>query len=128
MNLEPRTNRFGKLAYAGLLLAVALSALTGIGTYLSGHAPMTHWVLMAHVSVAPLFAISLAVVSLSWGRKPMRVLPWLILVLGLVVLLSGVIPMLPLFGTDGQHFLYLTHRYAGIALAVAVIGLLLAKK
>jgi hypothetical protein len=44
----------------------------------------------------------------------------LTLACGLVVLLSGVLPMTPLFGTRGQHLLYLTHRYSGIGLAAAV--------
>jgi len=38
----------------------------------------------------------------------------------LVVILSGVLPMTPLFGTPGQHVLYLTHRYSAITLTAAV--------
>ena len=50
-----------------------------------------------------------------------KALLWLILLCGLVVILTGVVPMTPVFGTSGQHFLYLTHRYGGITLACAVV-------
>jgi hypothetical protein len=46
---------------------------------------------------------------------------WVVLLAGLVVTLSGVLPMTPLLGTPGQHFLYLTHRYSAIVLTVAVL-------
>jgi cytochrome b subunit of formate dehydrogenase len=123
---------FGKLSYAVLCAALAILAATGIGTFALGKAPMTHWVLMAHVAVAPLFALGLAAVALTWAdlcrggapsplNIPARVLLWVILLCGLVVVLSGVVPMTPLCGTDGQHFLYLTHRYAAIVLTAAVL-------
>ena len=37
------------------------------------------------------------------------------------MIFTGVVPMLPFYGTDGQHTLDITHRYAGIVLAVAVL-------
>jgi cytochrome b subunit of formate dehydrogenase len=120
-----------KLSYAVMCLAGILLAITGIGTFAFGKPPMTHWVLMAHVAAAPVFALGLAAVALTGsaffaGRSdpPLscaaKALFWLVLLCGLVVLLSGVVPMTPVFGTRGQHLLYLTHRYAGIVLAVAV--------
>jgi cytochrome b subunit of formate dehydrogenase len=136
MSNEPvegeRTRRIsprGKLAYGMMLAGSIVLAATGIGTFVLGEAPMTQWVLMAHVSAAPLFAIGLALVGLTWadrcrlGRHGSRhsgaakTLFWLILSCGVVVILSGVLPMTPLFGTDEQHALYLTHRYSGIVLA-----------
>jgi cytochrome b subunit of formate dehydrogenase len=123
---------FGKLSYAVLCATGAILAATGIGTFALGKAPMTHWVLMAHVAVAPLFALGLAAVALTWAdlcrggapsplNIPARLLLWVILLCGLVVILSGVVPMTPLFGAKGQHFLYLTHRYAAIVLTAAVL-------
>jgi hypothetical protein len=44
-----------------------------------------------------------------------------VLLAGLVVTLSGVLPMTPLLGAPGQHFLYLTHRWSTIVLTVAVL-------
>ena len=122
----------GKLAYLAMLAGAIVLAATGIGTFLLGRAPMTHWVLMAHVSAAPIFAFGLAWVALTWadscrfGRSGVprngaaKALFWLILAVGLVVIFSGVVPLTPLFGTLGQHVLYLTHRYSAIALAAAL--------
>jgi hypothetical protein len=122
---------YAKLSYAAMVLAVAFLAFTGIGTYLFGKPPMTHWVLMAHVAIAPLFAIGLAGIALTWSggtrssTEPSKITPakwclWLILLCGLIVMLSGVVPMTPIFGTGGEHFLYLTHRYSAIILTIAI--------
>jgi cytochrome b subunit of formate dehydrogenase len=125
-------NFAAKFFYITLCLGVAVLAVTGIGVFTFGKPPMTHWVLITHMSAAPIFAASLAGVALTWAdlcRKNSRprlgraakVLFWVILTCGVVVILSGVVPMTPIFGTVGQHALYLTHRYAGITLAVALL-------
>jgi cytochrome b subunit of formate dehydrogenase len=119
---------YGLMALAGIVLAA-----TGIGTFALGSPPMTHWMLMAHVATAPLFALGIAGVALTWSRycahgadsgltTAAKGLLWVILMCGLIVMLSGIVPMTPVFGTRGQHLLYLTHRYAGIVLALAVLA------
>lgn len=127
-----RTPNVGKLAYGAVVIAVVVLAVTGIGTFALGKAPMTHWVLMLHVGTAPLFAIGLAALAMAWAGRARcdgtagqvscatKALFWLIVLSGLVVILSGVVPMTPVFGTHGQHTLYLTHRYSGIVLTVAL--------
>ena len=121
-----------KLFYGVMCAAGVVLALTGIGTYAIGHPPMTHWALMIHVAAAPLFALALAAVALTWAGTCRRgggsglsgtakFLFWVILLCGLVVLLTGVVPMTPVFGTRGQHALYLLHRYSAIVLTVAVL-------
>jgi len=129
LTISPR----GKLAYAAMLVGAVALAATGIGTFALGKAPMSNWILMAHVSAAPLFAIGLAGVALTWADRCRfgdpasrqsglaKVLFWLILACGLVVILSAVVPMTPLFGTPGQHTLYLTHRYSAIVLTGALL-------
>ncbi|MDB6021393.1 MAG: hypothetical protein JWQ04_1250 [Pedosphaera sp.] len=124
---------WGMLAYFLMVAGGGVLALTGIGTFITGNAPMSHWILMLHVSAAPVFAVGLAFVALTWSDRcrfgcararqgfVTKALLWLILLCGLVVILSGVVPMTPLFGTGGQHLLYLTHRYSGITLACAVV-------
>jgi cytochrome b subunit of formate dehydrogenase len=125
-------SRAGKVSYAVLCAAGLVLAATGLGTFALGHPPMTHWVLMAHVAVAPLFALGLAAVALTWSglcrggadsslSAPTQALLWVILLAGLVVALSGVVPMTPLFGGQGQHLLYLIHRYSAIVLTAAVL-------
>lgn len=117
--MEPADAGRGKWAYAAMVVAAAVLAVTGIGTFALGKAPMTHWVLMAHVSAAPLFALGIALVALARAERA-GALFWFILACGVVVLLSGVLPMTPLFGTEGEHALYLTHRYSAIALAAGL--------
>jgi cytochrome b subunit of formate dehydrogenase len=118
---------YGIMCAAGVVLAV-----TGIGTYALGHPPMTHWALMTHVAAAPLFALALAGVALTWAGACTRgavsglsglakFLFWVILLCGLIVLLTGVVPMTPVFGTRGQHTLYLLHRYSAIVLTAAIL-------
>ena len=124
-------SRWRKVAYAAMIIAVIALGATGIGTFLLGRPPMTHWMLMLHVSFAPLFAIGIALVALSWaGRCAARGgdlscvskgLVWLILLAGVIVMLSGVVPMTPLFGTDGERLMYYTHRYSAIVLAALVL-------
>jgi cytochrome b subunit of formate dehydrogenase len=121
-----------KISYAVVCAAGLVLAASGLGTFALGKAPMTHWVLMAHVAVAPFFALGLAAMALTWAdlargggdsplSSPAKVLLWIVLLAGLVVSLSGVAPMTPLFGTPGEHLLYLTHRYSAMVLTVAVL-------
>jgi hypothetical protein len=122
-----------KLAYAIMLLGVISLAATGILSFIVGNVPMTGWVLMLHVGSAPVFAIGLALVALTWSDLSRfctdapeqscfaKAMLWLVLLSGFVVVMSGVVPMTPLFGTECQHTLYLTHRYSAFVLTAAVV-------
>jgi len=46
---------------------------------------------------------------------------WLLAALTLPLTLSMVLSMTPLFGTDGQHFLFRLHRYCALAFALTAI-------
>ncbi len=125
--------KLGRLAYLLLLLGVIGSAATGIGSLIAGKVPMTHWILMAHVGSAPLFAIGLALFAVTWAERSRlcdetsthscanKVVFWLLLISGLLVILSGVVPMTPTLGTPGQHFLYLTHRYSAVVFTILFV-------
>lgn len=132
------------LAYLLMLLGAAALAVTGLGTLAFGKAPMSGWVLMLHVSAAPAFAIGLACVALTWAgcscagakdsppHRAARVVFWLVLASGWVVILSGVAPMTPLCGTDGQRTLVSVHYYGALlltaAVALHVFSLVMAKR
>jgi hypothetical protein len=136
--LPPETRRsggfFAFIGYLFMLLGMLALGVTGIGTFVLDRAPMTAWILMLHVGISPLFSIGLALMAWTWPGRRARQGPvahfffWLLLLVGLVVMLSGVVPMTPLFGTEGQHWLYLVHRYSAIALVVVVILHLLSPK
>jgi len=55
------------------------------------------------------------------GELLRKICFWLIILLALPVILSVVLSMFPLFGTDGQHFLLNTHRYSALLFALAAI-------
>lgn len=103
--------------------------------------------LVGHVACGGLFSVCLAVIVLFKGRdyiavpKPasltlslldprkMGVTParvrvwafWLFAAAGFLLMISALLPMLPLFGTPGQRFLFEFHRYAALASAAAAL-------
>ncbi len=124
---EPGLSALAKLSYVLMLVGAVTPAASGIGTYLFGHPPMTQWILMVHVGASPVFSIGLTLVALTWtGRisgqaAATRCLFWLMMLCGLVLLISGAIPMTPVFGTDGQQALYLIHRYSGVTMTILIL-------
>jgi len=140
-----------KLVYLLALLCFIVLVITGfypvvfLGEHLSGY------LLMVHATFAPVLAGCLAVLALMWAdncrfekndwpwlqkllhgqaaAKPagakcqlgQKICFWLIILLALPVILSIVLGMLPLFGTDGQEFLLNLHRYSTLLLAAAAM-------
>lgn len=120
-----------RLSYLLMLAGILPVAASGIGTFALGKSPMSQWTLMLHVGASPAFAVGLGLVALTWPSRESRYgritrfLFWILLLAGLTVILSGVLPMTPLFGTEGQHLLYLTHRYGGIVfVGISVLHML----
>lgn len=122
------------ILYGCVLLCAALLALTGIGTFvLTGGEPMTGWILMIHASVAPPFAICITLLAVVWADRCRfaqdqetsfglvgKLLYWAMVILALVVILSAVFPMTPIFGTHGQELLDKTHRYSSMLITVVL--------
>lgn len=105
--------------------------------------------LLIHMIAAPLFALALAAASLLWSHDQQlreedlpllgqavrtgtlygattlaavgRALYWLILVCALPLLLSIILSLFPLFGTDGEVWLIGLHGYSAIALVAAAL-------
>ena len=139
-NNQAITRKLRRLGDVALILSVIVLATTGIGTFILGRAPMTGWVLMLHAALTPLFALGLAWMTLTRAADAgfdgnssrqgvaVKTLFWVAAASGLVVILSGVVPMTPIFGTDGQHGLYLLHRYSAMLLTGALIGLWLSRQ
>lgn len=138
-----------RMAYglsAGFLLLLALTGFLPIilfGEHLSG--PL----LIIHVTVAPLFAISLSALALLWAHRlrfdeddwhivlnpslrrvatvmrwiglALKIGFWLVLLLSLPLMGSIILGLFPLFGTDGQGALIRVHGYS--ALLILVVSL-----
>jgi hypothetical protein len=124
-----------RLLYSLLRLGLLILALTGISAGILWDGPMRGWILMLHVAAAPLFAIGIAGIALAWADRRQyskspgpgeidswqKFLFWAMLTLALVVILSAVLPMTPLFGQDSLELLYKTHRYSSLFFVLAAV-------
>lgn len=135
-----RWNFWDKLVYLGTLASVAGLAFTSFYPVLALGA-MRHWWLFAHmfgagvlVAVLPLIAINWAGPSCFGDANPSeasraeaprffgttKVMFWVFLASGFIVVLTMLLSMLPVFGTDGMHILLDIHRYSGLLTVIAL--------
>ena len=140
-----------KLIYLLALLCFVVLVITGFYPVLFLNEHLSGYLLMVHATFAPVFAGCLAVLAVMWAdncrfdktdwpwlqrllrRAPVAEPPdakyslvrkicfWLIVVLALPVILSVVLGMFPLFGTEGQELLLNLHRYSTLLLAAVAI-------
>ena len=140
-----------KLIYLLALLCFVVLVITGFYPVLVRGEHLGGFLLVLHATFAPVFAACLAVLVVFWadncrfnknywpwlqrvlGREAVnkagvkkyellqKICFWLIVILALPVILSIVLGMFPLFGTDGQKFLLNLHRYSTLPLALAAI-------
>jgi hypothetical protein len=136
-----RFNWWEKLVYLGALVSVAGLGFTSFYTVLR-FGGMHGWWLFAHMFGAGALTAILPLAALTWcgasrfGRSSPhasdesdlprffwlpRVMFWLFLLAGLAVMLTMLISMLPIFGTDGLEILLDLHRYTGLLAVVALL-------
>ncbi len=140
-----------KAFYFLTVLCFLVLAITGFLPVVIWGSPISGLPLILHVTLAPLFAISLTVVTvfwayhhrfnrsdwqrlLQWIRKEkstvlqanpnvwQKICFWLIVVLSVPVLISVILSMYPLFGTAGQKFLLHLHGYTALLMLIVVVG------
>ncbi len=136
-----------QLAMLGVLACIAVLALTGfVPRLLTGNA-LGGLLLMLHATCAPVFIACIAFVVLSRAYQcgmsssepaaaPVttvglcgRVFSWVAVILAIVLSVSIVFSMYPIFGTHGQEVLFNLHRCSAIAfLIVGVMAYVCAKK
>lgn len=139
------------LVYLVALVCFVVLVITGFYPVLVQGEHLSGYLLMVHATFAPVFAGCLAVLALMWAdncrfdkgdwpwlqkllhgeaaakpagakcRLGQKICFWLIVLLALPVILSIVLGMFPLFGTEGQEFLLNLHRYSTLLLAAAAI-------
>jgi len=157
--IEQRTSLLGalkKLAYLLSLVCFVVLAITGFWPLLVRGEHISGYLMMIHATFAPIFALCLAVIAVTWAGEnrftaedcpwvrrllrratrlqvPAEEKPcacavvgykatfWLLLFLALPLILSIVISMFPLLGTDWQHHTAAIHRWTGLAFAVIAI-------
>jgi cytochrome b subunit of formate dehydrogenase len=146
-----------KLVFLLALLCFVVLVVTGFVPMIFLAKSITGWWLMVHATAAPVFAACMAVLAVLWAdknrldknywpwlnivlhRQPrstilperyeleLKICFWAILALTLAVILSAVLSMFRLFGTNGQELLLQLHRYCTLLLSLfAIVYLYLA--
>ncbi len=124
------------LIYLAAILSMLVLAGTGL-VFAVINRPLSGYMLMVHVTAAPVFMLALAAVAIisanmcrisktDWqvnacSRGWSKILFWLVISCAPVVILSMILSMVPLFGTAGQVFLYELHRYSALVMTVSSI-------
>lgn len=115
--------RFRKLTLLLGLLSFAVLFLTGFGPLFFG-CRLAGWLLMIHATFAPVLMVCLVILAFGWAhamvfRRTTDIVLnscfWILLVLSLPLALSMIFSMFRWFGTDGQHFLLVFHRWCALA-------------
>jgi len=126
-----------------IFLCINLLALTGFVTIIILGKPISTYMLLIHVMLAPVFAICMVIVTLLWAPKNIfnkkdwetfsnlksskkekridlfqKISFWMIIVLSLPIILSILLSMYPLFGSDIQHSLLTTHRFSTLLFVI----------
>ena len=107
-----------RITYIIFLISLALMTLSSILMLAIGQS-MHGWMLILHMSVAPLFSIAIAAVALQWSHHSSALLR-LILLAAFVTIITAVFMMMTWFGSDWQRILLNTHRVSSMVLLVAV--------
>jgi len=131
---------WGKLIYLAIYVvtggSLAVLALSGFSATIGWGGPMSGYLLMLHCTAAPVFCVFLAALGIIQAEKNRfvkedfqpgkceagwrKIFFWLTMLLGIPLILSMVISMLPIFGTEGQEFLYHLHRWSALAFLIAI--------
>jgi hypothetical protein len=129
-----------KFLYPLFWICMLLLGLSGFIPSVLFGVPMSGYLIILHVAIAPVFALIVTVMAVIWpykylfedselkGRKGKsryvvlkKVLYWLLLGLTIPVIASILLSMFNYFGTDGQHLLLNIHRYSTLALVVVSV-------
>lgn len=140
-----------KLVYLLALLAFVVLVINGFYSSLILAGPISGYRLILQTTAGGVFTVCLAVLAVMWAHncrldknywpwltrllqhQPkdttapekyelcQKICFWLIIFLALPLILSIVLSMFPLFGTDGQKCLLHLHRYSALSLALIAI-------
>ena len=126
-----KLTRTETLAHTVATVGFLIAAITGLGTeYIYGE--VGGWPLLIHMFGAGVFLLGMAAVAIIWADRcrfgvntglnlGQKLVFWIALVLGLVIMLSMLLAMVPLFGTSGQLALLDVHEYCGLLFLVVMI-------
>jgi len=141
-----------KLVYAIALVCFILLSVTGFSLWFIPENKFSGYLMMAHVTFSPVFALCIAALAVMYGYNQrfeksdwlfvsrifrcgaqdeapasrgsvlvMKLCFWLICVLTIPLILSIVLSMFPIFGSEIQDILLQLHRYSALVLSIAGI-------
>jgi len=131
------------LVYLGTLASVAVLGITSFVAMIR-FGILGGWWLFIHMFGAGVFTFVLPLLAVTWceanrfGRPPQpagaegqeqparflrlaKFMFWVILAAGLIVIVTMILSMLTVFGTEGLTLLLDIHRYAGLAVVAATV-------
>ncbi len=136
------------------LLTLTFFLLLAVSAYLQiliRGGPLTGWLLIIHVTTAPLFAISLMLNIVLWAQhqrfnqqdwlylqqiiKQKKILLmrsndagfwnklifWIFMLSTILAILSIIFQLYPIFGSEGMEILLIIHRYSTLLLFIVVV-------
>ena len=105
--------------YLVFIVSLVLMTLSSIAMLAIGQA-MHGWMLILHMSIAPLFAVAISALAILWANQSRWSLcTWIVLLAGFVVVLTAMFIMMTWFGSDWQRTLLKVHRLSSMVLLVA---------
>ncbi len=157
--IEQKSSLLGalkKLVYLVSLLCFVVLAITGFWPVLVGGGHISGYLMMIHATFAPVFALCLALLALTWAGSnrftaedcpwvqrlvrrttrlhvPAEETPWrcsllvykatfwLLLFLALPLVLSIIVSMFHLLGTNWQHWTLALHRWTSLVFVIVAI-------
>jgi hypothetical protein len=143
-------NVLRRIAFGVSSAFLLVLALTGFVPVLILNQHLSGVLLIVHVTIAPLFALSLSAAALLWAyrlgfdevdwhclvalwtrqsprqemlvRFAMKVAFWLLLLISLPLMLTVILGLFPLFGTEGEELLIRWHGYSALLLALVALA------
>lgn len=147
-NIEANLNLIKKIVYLSTLSIFLLMAISAFIPLILFGGNLSGVFLLIHVSLAPIFSILLAVLIILFAHSQMfiksdfvlptfnentkeifrinksgylKIVFWLIGLFSIPAMISIILSMFPIFGTEGQIYLLDFHRYSTIILFVLVV-------
>ena len=109
-----------------LALCIVLLAVTGFGFGWPLQEVLSGFALLAHVGCGAAYAAMLCIWAALTARTSRNGLGrwcfWMLVVGGIVLILSVLVAMFPVFGTHGQHLCVKVHRLAAVLTIAAAVG------
>jgi cytochrome bd-type quinol oxidase subunit 2 len=110
-----------------LVFLVALAGMVVSSIFMLAIGDRMHrWMLILHMTLAPLFALCVTGLALLWtndSRGPRepgeRVAFWIVILSSFLTILSAMLGMMTWFGSGGQEILLNVHRVSSLVLFVA---------